>query len=545
MTVYVHSMYTDAVAKHFLNNSERALLHAVSSLAYSNPFLPFFSENQRKILGRDYDEAEPLGSIRVEDSGKISENSRRILRRVSPLVETLRDRLVKGVKGRDRELVFYEDAVLYVLYCRYLERMSKATFKIPEHRASKGRWEFYAEFLRDWDHYLRIPGVKLPTAYRAPHAFAIFVQLRRAFRYIFSHIIGSSLSSVRLRAAVWQSIFTHDVRHYQRTLYRRMDDFATLITGPSGSGKELVAQAIAKSRYVPFDEKKLTFQDVSEDAFYAINLPALSPTLIESELFGHRRGAFTGAVRDRRGWLEICSPSGTVFLDEIGDLDPLLQVKLLRVIETRTFQAVGDESNRKFHGKIVAATNCDLSVAIEEGRFREDLYFRLCSDRIVMPSFYEVLQESPEVLPELTLFMAQRVLCGGGDDGEVSPSEVKTLSEEVEGWIRKELGLDYAWPGNYRELEQCVRNILIHKEYRPLTLSHKYSHQAFFDELTAGKLTAEQLLCWYCTVVYWKTESYAETARCLQLDRRTVKSKIKPQLLGQLRGEGQIPNMRR
>ena len=78
-------------------------------------------------------------------------------------------------------------------------------------------------------------------------------------------------------------------------------DFATLVTGPSGSGKELVAQAIAKSRYVPFDDKKLAFQDPSEDAFYAINLPALSPTLIESELFGHRRGAFTGAVRDRRG----------------------------------------------------------------------------------------------------------------------------------------------------------------------------------------------------------------------------------------------------
>lgn len=315
-------------------------------------------------------------------------------------------------------------------------------------------------------------------------------------------------------------------------------DFATLVTGPSGSGKELVAQAIAKSRYVPFDDKKLAFQDPSEDAFYAINLPALSPTLIESELFGHRRGAFTGAVRDRRGWLEICPPSGTVFLDEIGDLDPLLQVKLLRVIETRTFQAVGDEANRTFHGKIVAATNRDLSVAIEQGRFREDLYFRLCSDRIVMPSFHEVLQESPEVLPELTLFMAQRVLRGEGDDDDISPSEVKALSEEVEGWIRKELGLDYPWLGNYRELEQCVRNILIHQEYRPLKFGRGNGKKTFVNEVMMGKLSADQLLCWYCTVVYWKTESYAETARRPQLDRRTVKNKINPQVLDQLRREG-------
>ena len=537
MTVSVHVVYIDSVPRNFLNNRERTLLRAVSSVAYSNPFLPKWAENQRKILGPNYEKAQPLGSIRIEDSGKISENSRRIQQRVLPLLETLRNRLVKGIRGHDRDLIFYEDVVLYVLYYRYLAPMSKATFTPPERKASKDRWAFYDEFLCDWDHYLKIPGVTLPTAHQARHAFAIFIQFRRAFRYIFTHIIGSSLSSVRLRAAVWESIFTHDVRHYQRMLYRRMGDFATLVTGPSGSGKELVAQAIAKSRYVPFDDKKLAFQDPSEDAFCAINLPALSPTLIESELFGHRRGAFTGAVRDRRGWLEICPPSGTVFLDEIGDLDPLLQVKLLRVIETRTFQAVGDEANRQFQGKIVAATNRDLSVAIEEGRFREDLYFRLCSDRIAMPSFHEVLQESPEVLPELTLFMAKRVLRGEGDDDDASPSEVKALSEEVEGWIRKELGLDYPWPGNYRELEQCVRNILIHKEYRPLTLRREPSKQTFLNEVTAGRLTAEQLLCWYCTVVYWKTESYAETARRLKLDRRTVKSKINPQVLDQLRRE--------
>jgi DNA-binding NtrC family response regulator len=313
-----------------------------------------------------------------------------------------------------------------------------------------------------------------------------------------------------------------------------MGTFPTLITGPSGTGKELVAQALAKSRYIPFDEKRMAFEEEWEKVFCPINLPALSPTLIESELFGHRKGAFTGAVRDRRGWFEVCQPGGSVFLDEIGDLDPLLQVKLLRVIETRTFQPVGDEKDRKFRGKIVAATNRDLGSAIKEGDFREDLYYRLCSDRIEMPSLHDVLKESPEALSELTLFMAQRLLSDDVSEEDAVAQEAEELACEVEDWIENELGADYEWPGNYRELEQCVRNILIHREYRPMHLSSGNAQQTFFAQVKAGELNADQLLRWYCTHVYSQTGNYAETARRLQLDRRTVKAKIDSELLGVL-----------
>src|SRR2546429_7883924 len=178
------------------------------------------------------------------------------------------------------------------------------------------------------------------------------------------------MAAARLRAAVWQSIFTHDIRRYQRTLYERMGDFTTLITGPSGTGKELVARAVGLSRYVPFDPKTSTFAEDFAGSFYAINLSALPPTLIESELFGHRRGAFTGALQDRRGWLEVCPPRGTVFLDEIGDLDASIQVKLLRGIQTRTFQPLGDTQDRHLHGKLIAETNRLLSTAILGGSFR-------------------------------------------------------------------------------------------------------------------------------------------------------------------------------
>ena len=107
--------------------------------------------------------------------------------------------------------------------------------------------------------------------------------------------------AARLRASIWQSIFTHDLRRYWRTLYARMGEFATLITGPSGTGKELAARAIAEARYLPFDERTVQFKGEKEPLFFPINISALPATLVESELFGHKKGSFTGAVGDRKG----------------------------------------------------------------------------------------------------------------------------------------------------------------------------------------------------------------------------------------------------
>src|SRR5271170_1491941 len=151
-----------------------------------------------------------------------------------------------------------------------------------------------------------------------------------------------------------------------------MGEFPTLITGSSGTGKELIARAIAGARYVPFDPERMEFADAPGESFLPINIAALSPALIESELFGHRRGSFTGAIGDRKGWLETCPATGSVFLDELGDLDLTIQVKLLRVIETRTFHPVGGVETRQFQGKLIAATNRDLASDIRKAAFRED-----------------------------------------------------------------------------------------------------------------------------------------------------------------------------
>ena len=511
----------------FLSARERTFLTAVSQLAYCNPFLPERTDFEKAALGDEFVEGEPVWSLAVEDPEKQRANVWRIAARMEKLIEEIRGRLLRRAKPTDDELRLYEDGVLHHLYDRYYSRFFDRGFGMEARTHSAARWNFYREFLADWRHFYDLEGLSFPTHHEPAHTFACFRQIQGAFEQIFRDIIGGSMPAASFRAAVWQSIFTHDMRRYRRTLHARMADFATLITGQSGTGKELVARAIAQSRYVPFDENKLHFAEETV-ALFPINISALSPTLVESELFGHRRGSFTGAIGDRKGWLETCPALGSVFLDELGDLDPAIQVKLLRVIETRTFHPVGDTASRHFDGKLIAATNRDLAAGIRAGRFREDLYYRLCSDQIATPSLAEQIADSPQVLRELVIYMAHRV----------AGPEAEEFVPEVTSWIEQNLGANYAWPGNYRELEQCVRNVLIRRDYRPAqTAARGNVLQQCAEEFRNAHLTAEELLSRYCTMLYARTGSYEESARRLQIDRRTVKSKVDSELLKRLRSE--------
>jgi len=506
-----------------LSASQRAFLETISRLGYSNPFLPERVEWEMEALGLDFVEGDAVWSQPVEDPERPRANVARIVARLELLAGQMRAALATSGGASPHELALYEDAVLFLIYHRYYQSFLDASFGAGA-RNGAARWRFYHQFLADWRHFLGIEGAAFPTAHDPRHTFACFRQIQRAFEQVFRDIIGGSLPAARLRASIWQSIFTHDMRRYRRTLFARMGEFATLITGPSGSGKELVARAIAQSRYLPFDDQRLEFPGDGAEAFSAINISALSPALVESELFGHRRGSFTGAVSDRKGWLEICPETGSVFLDELGDLDPAIQVKLLRVIETRTFHPVGGNAAREFRGKLITATHRDLAVLMRDGRFREDLYYRLCSDQVVTPSLAEQLADSPAVLRDLVLHMSRRVA------GE----EAAELAREALEWIEGNLGPRYSWPGNYRELEQCVKNVLIRRNYRPSFRASEDPVEEFVGEIRAGGLSLDEVLSRYVTMVYRRTGSYEETARRLGVDRRTVKAKVDAAFLARL-----------
>ena len=200
-----------------------------------------------------------------------------------------------------------------------------------------------------------------------------------------------------------------------------------LITGESGTGKEVVARALhARSRR-------------SAGPFVAVNVGALPADLLETELFGHVRGAFTGAVRDRVGRFELAQ-HGTILLDEIGEMPPALQVKLLRVLQDGLYERVGESVPRHLDARIVAATNVDLKVAIARGTFREDLYYRLC----VVPIHVPPLRERPEDIAPLAHQLVARIGQRDGRALRISPDTVRVLER-------------LPWPGNVRELENALQ----------------------------------------------------------------------------------------
>jgi len=501
----------------FMTEPERAFARVLSELFLANPFLPAWVSLQRKALGRDFVTA-PLVWHAHPGPPERSPNITRLNERIEALAATLRERLVAGAEpGPDATL--YQDLSTYLLFASLEPELKRLLAGSPDAKA----WPGFPRFAREVRDRLDFPA--LGGAPDAARLLALFFQLRRAFHFTHEYILGGSAPAVQLRAAVWQAIFTRDMRRYVRSLYRRMHDVTTLIVGPSGTGKELVARAIGHARYIPFDPAAQRFVEDFRGAFYPLNLSALSATLIESELFGHRKGAFTGAAEPRTGWLEVCPPLGTVFLDEIAEIDTAVQVKLLRVLQTRTFQRVGDTKDRPFQGKIVAATNRDLAAEMQAGRFRPDLYYRLCSDVIETPSLAAQLRDAPEELGHLLRFLGRRI---AGDE------EAEAVAQETEAWITQHLGADYPWPGNVRELEQCVRNVMIRGEYRPPRPAPRGVREEVAGAFLAGSFTAEEMLRRYCTLVFAQTGSYEGTARRLGIDRRTVKEKIDPALLEQL-----------
>ncbi|QYY35680.1 sigma 54-interacting transcriptional regulator [Ruficoccus sp. ZRK36] len=474
---------------------------AYAQLAFLNPFEAQRFEIESEVLTDK--EQELRGLPRLEA----------VLAGLDRLLESAHLAYAAG-RGRASEREHYQQMVFVRLFHRFIPDFDKIIEEAHERGHAALRAGFFDRFQREAE--AALPGglIGRYAGMELERLFAVFFQIRRAYVHIERYIIGQSPVANSLRARIWQSIFTHDMDRYQRVLADRMGDVITLITGPSGSGKELVARGVGLSRYIPFDPNTRSFTEDFVKAFYPINLSALSPTLIESELFGHRRGAFTGALQNRQGYFETCGPFGTVFLDEIGETDPGIQVKLLRVLQTRQFVPIGETDPKTFTGKLMAATNRDLPTEIQAGRFREDFYFRLNADRIRTPSLREILNGSPRELETLVAYIARKF---------AGPKEGAKLTDEVCTTISQKLPADYQWPGNFRELEQCVRNITVHGDYQPEDLSAPAAGEGIAGPWARGELTAEQLLARYVAEQYARIPNYEELGRRLQLDRRTVK----------------------
>ncbi len=302
-----------------------------------------------------------------------------------------------------------------------------------------------------------------------------------------------------------------------RQLYQLIRDVAptpvtVLIRGESGTGKELVANAIHST------------SDRAGKPFVRCNCAALAPGVMESELFGHVKGAFTGAVRDRVGRFAEAD-GGTLFLDEIGDLETNMQIRLLRVLQEGEFEPVGSTRTKKVDVRLVTATHQDLEARIAEGAFREDLYYRINALALEIPPLRERMSD----LPLLCAFFVNRYN--------------RILDKRIEGFSREALQCleEYNWPGNVRELENAIMRALtvakgdsIERNHLPLALAGGmepvYSDEETYYDIPqplfhAAREQFERIFI--CRALKRANGNVSRTAAAIQLTRRNLQRKLK------------------
>ncbi|MBI5441307.1 MAG: sigma-54-dependent Fis family transcriptional regulator [Deltaproteobacteria bacterium] len=475
---------------------QRRFLELVAEAVYLNPF----GAERRELDLRLAECSEDTPPGEVLD---------RVVGRVSAAVGDLEAAGLADVRrfeGRVQQTV--QAALLFEAFHRFIDPMDAHLLE----QLDAGDTPRPVPFAREALGYLTRRGFSPAEASRF---FAIFFQLRRAFYFIDRALVGRGSSMEELRRRLWNNIFGWNVGWYERHLWNRLEDFSTLLLGETGTGKGTAAAAIGRSGFIPFDEKKGAFSESFTRSFITLNLSEHPETLLESELFGHRKGAFTGAVENHPGIFARCSPHGAIFLDEIGDVSIPVQVKLLQVLQERTFSPVGAHERLRFQGRVIAATNRPLDELRAREQFRDDFYYRLCSDTITVPPLRRRLQEDPRELEELVGHVVRRLA------GEAVPELVGFVLTV----LSKELPADYAWPGNVRELEQAVRRILLTGHYAGETRARNPSRSrgAAFE---AGAWDAAELLAEYCAQLYERLGSYEEVARRTKLDRRTVRKHV-------------------
>ena len=487
------------MAKIRLSSDDRGFFQLVSDAAAINPF------------------SEERGSIDRKISGIHAADNRR--QRVLYAVEAIRQRLKKldldstcrfdDFCDKDRDLMRY--TFLFDVYHTYVEQFDAFIVKQELHGATPLK----TPFGHDAIDALRQRGF---LQKQAVQYFAMFYQIRRAFYFIHRGLVGKSDCMQTLRMDLWNNIFTYDIRDYERYMWNKMEDFSTLLVGPTGSGKGAAAAAIGKSGFIPYDSDKQQFKTGFTSLFIPVNLSQFAESLLESELFGHTKGAFTGAVEEHQGVLGLCGPHGSIFLDEIGEVSIPVQVKLLKVLEERIFYPVGSHKPQRFGGRVIAATNQPIEQLRKESKFRDDFYYRLCSDCIRVPSLSERVRENPEELAELVEHFC--TVISGTQNAELTGRVLEVIDKQL-GGVR------YNWPGNVRELAQCIRRVILKRDYEGQLSQSKEQQERLIDNIEGGTLTADELLDRYCKILYDQHGTYEKVARLTALDRRTVKKRIK------------------
>ncbi len=315
------------------------------------------------------------------------------------------------------------------------------------------------------------------------------------------HELSQEVRALRRKVAETQGF--GDIVTHNRQMLAMLDlasrvadsNMSVLLEGESGTGKEMVAEFIHQK------------SPRSRNALVKVNCAALPENLLESELFGHVKGGFTGAVKDRQGRFELAD-GGTIFLDEIAEISPNIQAKLLRVIQSKEFERVGESETRKVDVRIIAATNRNLDEALKEGSFREDLFYRLNALRIKLPP----LRERPEDIPLLMQYFLKKLAKDSAI--EISPEAMMALRT-------------YRWSGNVRELENVIERAALLATNGIIEIAHLPEEVRSAVERPAHALSLEEVEKLHIKRVLQHAKDYDEAAQILGIDPATLWRKRK------------------
>jgi len=443
-----------------LSDDERGFFDRLARFCYSNPF--------------SAESATLLAELLPGSQGRTSEDdphalSRLTSERLAPHEHSAPARL-DDFEERDRTSL--EAAFFYLAYHRFMEELD--TLIITQLRASE---PVHVPF---HDRYFAEMLGRGFSEDAAALQLGFFYQLRRTFYFIIKSLPGKSRAMRALCSSLWNNVFTHDMRIYASRAWRNMEDFSTLLLGETGTGKGSAAATIGRSGFIPYDIGRQRFKANFMQSFVTLNLCQFPETLLESELFGH-------------------------------------QVKLLQVLQERTFTPLGQHTPVRFAGRVIAATNRTIAELHGERGFRDDFFYRLCSDVITVPTLRERISERPDEFDELVAVIIERIF-GAAD----APLAVQTTLA-----LRRDLPTDYVWPGNVRELEQAVRRVLLTGSYRGRApLASRDREDAYLSAVEAGALPADELVGRYCAMLYARSPVYAGVAQATQLDRRTVRKHV-------------------
>jgi transcriptional regulator with AAA-type ATPase domain len=486
------------MARNQLNDEQRNFFRKINTAAFSNPFGESYYKTKQEI---------------AEISATISEVqlNQAILKKMNVRLE------IQGEQSKTEERYLdegdarlLEQARLYAIYLVY----HTAFDDFIEAQISAGDKPIVLPFADKLLADFHKQGIEQQ---RMLKYIGLFYQTRRAYYFISRDILGVSQCMQNLRMHLWNNLFTYDSHWYLAYFCEHMQEFSTLLLGATGTGKTRIAQAIGRSNYIPFNPKTKCYEESFTRSFQSINLSQYPIGLLEAELFGHKKGAFTGAVQSREGVFARCSAHGAVFIDEVGEINDTIQVKLLNVLQDRVFTPVGSAEQQLFQGRVIAATNQNIEQLLKEGRFREDFYYRLCSDVITLPNLQQRLAEKSHEEMQLLLQSILQHTIGVNDN---------VLVSRVEQLIHDNIPKDYHWPGNVRELEQCVRGICLTGHYQPVSSASAKSIEAYLVLTQGQEPDAKQLLENYCRQLYQRYGTYEKVARISGLDRRTVKKHI-------------------